>query len=474
MYRQTKVPPQSSASLDDGFANDSKLEEQFVLRLPPRLAQQIRSYLRGREDKEKDDEDRDEEVSKKEDDIDISQVEIDFQLQSSGATSDDGRNAVFRFGKDEFTGTLVDLPCVLETLKTNDKVNYYKSADIGQMLIIDDPETINYDSDDESKQMTSYDRHFKYDSGITPPTRNIRKRKFRRVEHTFQRKQEIAEAEQEVLKIMRGGSVGDEIEIFQGIGEDAPTPGSQFFDQELSNDSFASQTQTPPTDRKATTIKFTPPTPVQNNSPSVQSATQSPVPPPATDKKQKKSKKEKKKRKEKKEKKEKKKKEFTSGSGPATPSSKPAVVVPSPTAASPSNSFSAQMSPPSILSPLQTEISNMPSPSPNIMAFSPGGLNEMDIVEVIDSSGSAAANDNMDNLFDPELDSLRQEEQSIQNEISQLNKQTEELLANMKTANNPVITKRLETRKAQLESTKHLKLDALQRVQQALQAKQAI
>eukprot|EP00027_Filamoeba_sp_ATCC50430_P013020 CAMPEP_0168572164 /NCGR_PEP_ID=MMETSP0413-20121227/17780_1 /TAXON_ID=136452 /ORGANISM="Filamoeba nolandi, Strain NC-AS-23-1" /LENGTH=116 /DNA_ID=CAMNT_0008605179 /DNA_START=108 /DNA_END=458 /DNA_ORIENTATION=- len=116
----------------------------------------------------------------------------------------------------------------------------------------------------------------------------------------------------------------------------------------------------------------------------------------------------------------------------------------------------------------------MPSPSPNIMAFSPGGLNEMDIVEVIDSSGSAAANDNMDNLFDPELDSLRQEEQSIQNEISQLNKQTEELLANMKTANNPVITKRLETRKAQLESTKHLKLDALQRVQQALQAKQAI
>src|SRR5688572_21814484 len=129
MYRQTKqVVP-----IDDAFANDSKLEEQFVLRLPPRLAQQIRSYLRGREEKEKDDDDRDEDVTKKEEDIDISQLEIDFQLQSSGV-SDDGRNAVFRFGKEEFTGTLVDLPCVLESLKTNDKINYYKSADIGQVV----------------------------------------------------------------------------------------------------------------------------------------------------------------------------------------------------------------------------------------------------------------------------------------------------------------------------------------------------
>ena len=64
---------------------------------------------------------------------------------------------------------LLDLPCVLEIQKTTDKTTFYKNGDIGQMIHISEQETI------DSKLL---DGEYRLASGLTPPTFEVRKRKF--------------------------------------------------------------------------------------------------------------------------------------------------------------------------------------------------------------------------------------------------------------------------------------------------------
>jgi hypothetical protein len=74
---------------------------------------------------------------------------------------------------------LVDLPCVAETRKTADNVTLYKSADVGQMIIV-------YESVQKAKEITnrlkifdSVDSH-ELTSGLTPPTFEITRRRFKK------------------------------------------------------------------------------------------------------------------------------------------------------------------------------------------------------------------------------------------------------------------------------------------------------
>ncbi|KAG5177736.1 TAFII55 protein conserved region-domain-containing protein [Tribonema minus] len=89
----------------------------------------------------------------------------------------DGENPlkyVFTIDGERYPARLVNLPCNLETLKTTDNTMYYKSADIGQMLIVyEDEDAFNADAEDASIGPAQY-----YADGITPPTRNIVRRKF--------------------------------------------------------------------------------------------------------------------------------------------------------------------------------------------------------------------------------------------------------------------------------------------------------
>lgn len=62
----------------------------------------------------------------------------------------------------------VDLPCVVETYKTRDRKMYFKSGDVGQMLIV-------HNSEEEAQDVP-----LEYPSGLTPPTTNITKRRFQR------------------------------------------------------------------------------------------------------------------------------------------------------------------------------------------------------------------------------------------------------------------------------------------------------
>ncbi|XP_057540115.1 transcription initiation factor TFIID subunit 7 isoform X2 [Amaranthus tricolor] len=118
------------------------MEEQFILRVPPSIAERIERLLN--EDPSSSDE---------------KSLDLSF--------SEDGRSGTFMIGDDRFPASLLDLPCVTESYKTYDDNVLIKTADIGQMIMVREgndiaPDTVEY-------------RH-----GLTPPMRDARRRRFRR------------------------------------------------------------------------------------------------------------------------------------------------------------------------------------------------------------------------------------------------------------------------------------------------------
>eukprot|EP01102_Stenamoeba_stenopodia_P003533 TRINITY_DN1364_c0_g1_i1.p1 TRINITY_DN1364_c0_g1~~TRINITY_DN1364_c0_g1_i1.p1 ORF type:complete len:562 (-),score=179.04 TRINITY_DN1364_c0_g1_i1:82-1692(-) len=152
------------------------LEDQLVLRLPPALAEKMRKLVQANK----------------------------FDRDSVEFTFSDERKGTFKFGGKQYNMVLVDLPCILENNKTLDKITYYKCGDVGQMLWV-------YEGD---KMPSEIDDEFKLNSGITPPTSEIRKRKFRKKKKGLS----LRDAENEVLKQMRGGFLSNN-ENFEVIEE---------------------------------------------------------------------------------------------------------------------------------------------------------------------------------------------------------------------------------------------------------------
>eukprot|EP00762_Andalucia_godoyi_P000122 ANDGO_02227.mRNA.1 Transcription initiation factor TFIID subunit 7 len=110
------------------------MEDQFVLRLPPNLADEVREILR------------------KEDSSDA----LDFELDTSTK-----RGWFTVRGMGRYPCVLVDLPTVSESFKTFNKRDYIKTATVCQMIVVksseDDPDPV-----------------MQYPSGLCPPFRNIR------------------------------------------------------------------------------------------------------------------------------------------------------------------------------------------------------------------------------------------------------------------------------------------------------------
>ncbi|XP_066597789.1 transcription initiation factor TFIID subunit 7 isoform X2 [Prorops nasuta] len=102
---------------------------------------------------------------------------------------------------------VVDLPTVVESLKTIDNKSFYKTADICQMVICKE-EDDHTTTDEESpirlkkKDPNKVDKKFLWPHGITPPTKNVRRRRFRK---TLKKKYvEAPEIEKEVKRLLRG------------------------------------------------------------------------------------------------------------------------------------------------------------------------------------------------------------------------------------------------------------------------------
>jgi transcription initiation factor TFIID subunit 7 len=95
-----------------------------------------------------------------------------------------GRRSVVTIQGHKYAAAMVDLPCIIEGMKSWDKKGWIKSADICQMLLVlgriqsdEDAQTYSLPADVNPKTN-------QYAHGITPPMRWVRKRRFARTNRT--------------------------------------------------------------------------------------------------------------------------------------------------------------------------------------------------------------------------------------------------------------------------------------------------
>ncbi|XP_058459213.1 transcription initiation factor TFIID subunit 7 [Malaya genurostris] len=120
-------------------------------------------------------------------------------------------DADLRYGEVRFDHWLlhakvVDLPTIVETLKTIDGKNFYKTADLCQLMICkEEPDIPSAEEEspvkNKKKDPNKVDKKFLWPHGITPPCKNVRKRRFRK---TLKKKYvEAPEIEKEVKRLLR-------------------------------------------------------------------------------------------------------------------------------------------------------------------------------------------------------------------------------------------------------------------------------
>ncbi|CAB4015945.1 Transcription initiation factor TFIID subunit 7, partial [Paramuricea clavata] len=98
---------------------------------------------------------------------------------------------------------LMDLPTIVESFKTVDKKSFYKTADVCQMLVCtDESDDPNVDVEETSEQTPhKKDKKFVFNHGVTPPLKNVRKRRFRKTAR--KKHQECPEVEKELKRLLR-------------------------------------------------------------------------------------------------------------------------------------------------------------------------------------------------------------------------------------------------------------------------------
>ena len=100
-------------------------EEMMVLRLPPEIAADVRTRLQNKEDIR---------------DLVISFIDTKQALGLGRQTMAYGRIADFFACGKQFQARLLDLPCMIEALKTRNNQDYVKVGNVGQMLCVTDIE----------------------------------------------------------------------------------------------------------------------------------------------------------------------------------------------------------------------------------------------------------------------------------------------------------------------------------------------
>ncbi|KAA8648360.1 hypothetical protein EYZ11_005845 [Aspergillus tanneri] len=136
---------------------DPSIEEQFILRMPPG---EDCEYLRRA----------------------IEERRFDRSEFSFKPLNREGRRAIFRVRDKQYAAALVDLPSIVEGMKSWDRRGWYKSADICQMLLVLGPishemEAMEYPLPSEVEH--NENKNFLYPHGLAPPMRWVRKRRFR-------------------------------------------------------------------------------------------------------------------------------------------------------------------------------------------------------------------------------------------------------------------------------------------------------
>ncbi|RUS87236.1 hypothetical protein EGW08_004988 [Elysia chlorotica] len=151
-------------------------EQQFILRLPPESAAQLHEDLK-----------------------ETSNVQLKDKL--SIELEPDMRHGRVRYGSDIFSAKLLDLPAIIESMKTVDKKTFYKTADICQMLVCKTEEDWSKDELEHPRKKDKKDYVFVFLIAVTAPLKNVRKRRFRK---TLKKKyMDQPEVEKEVRRLFR-------------------------------------------------------------------------------------------------------------------------------------------------------------------------------------------------------------------------------------------------------------------------------
>eukprot|EP00742_Colponemidia_sp_Colp-10_P007083 GILJ01007605.1.p1 GENE.GILJ01007605.1~~GILJ01007605.1.p1 ORF type:complete len:304 (-),score=71.47 GILJ01007605.1:336-1247(-) len=162
-----------------------EVEEQVILRVPSEMAERLRAMIRDNEFK---------------------------QLEITPTTSNDLRHFKFKLDKVSHDASLVELPCIIESQKTLDKKTFFKVADISQMLVVHGP--------DGSLPKKQLGPNYEWKSGITPGTKYIRRRRFRK--RGIWPAADIRAVETDILRVMQGGAASNiEEELVEEEAEDS-------------------------------------------------------------------------------------------------------------------------------------------------------------------------------------------------------------------------------------------------------------
>ncbi|XP_053690426.1 transcription initiation factor TFIID subunit 7 [Sabethes cyaneus] len=160
--------------------DEVELETQFIMRIPPEPAKTLREAIQSGANNLKD--------------------RLNIRLDT------DLRYGEVRLDHWLLHAKVVDLPTIVETLKTIDGKNFYKTADLCQLMICkEEPDLPSAEEEspakNKKKDPNKVDKKFLWPHGITPPCKNVRKRRFRK---TLKKKYvEAPEIEKEVKRLLR-------------------------------------------------------------------------------------------------------------------------------------------------------------------------------------------------------------------------------------------------------------------------------
>ncbi|TPX57698.1 hypothetical protein PhCBS80983_g03641 [Powellomyces hirtus] len=174
---QTKTIPKITIKkgvLDED--EEAPIEEQFILRMPAgAAAEKLREAVKARE------------------------IPEDFSV-----VFQDPRRATFNLGQDKYSAKLVDLPCILESHKTFDSKQFFKIADISQMLVVEErmPDVLP-----PTPTQPLHHDEYTWPHGLTAPLWNVRKRRFRqRIS-----KRTIEDVEKEVVRLLEADAEAEQV-----------------------------------------------------------------------------------------------------------------------------------------------------------------------------------------------------------------------------------------------------------------------
>ncbi|KAN0065756.1 hypothetical protein ACQY0O_000886 [Thecaphora frezii] len=120
----------------------------------------------------------------------------------------DSRRAVFHVGDALYSAKLVDLPSIIESHKTLDNRQFFKIADISQMLLVEDRIQDESQASGSSSGKGFDINDFIYPHGITPPMKWARKRRFRKRAP----RRAIETVEKEVERLLKEDKKAEEVQ----------------------------------------------------------------------------------------------------------------------------------------------------------------------------------------------------------------------------------------------------------------------